>query len=78
MSSALIASPLSLFGEASRPRPAGGHRPSGGPRITLEERLDAVLHAARTEGRAECPVCHATMRHERGAAHCSGCGAALA
>jgi ribosomal protein L37AE/L43A len=72
VSTALIDSPHSLFGEASTPRP------SGGPRMTLEERLDAVLHAARSEGRAECPVCHATMRHDRGAARCSGCGSAVA
>ena len=72
MSTSLIDSPHSLFGEASRPSA------SGGPRMTLEERLDAVLHAARSEGRAECPVCHATMRHDAGAARCSDCGSALA
>jgi hypothetical protein len=71
VSTALIDSPHSLFGEASTPRP------SGGPRMTLEERLDAVLQTARSEGRAECPVCHATMRGRDGAASCGGCGAEL-
>ena len=52
-----------------------------GGRVTLEERLNAVLHAARTNGSAECPVCHARMTSSRAGARasaaCGGCGTRL-
>jgi hypothetical protein len=72
MSTALLESPLSLFGETRRPRPAGG----GG--VTLEERLEAAWRAVQTEGAAECPVCQAGMRRDGAAARCTGCGSTLA
>jgi hypothetical protein len=72
MTTALIESPLSLFGEARRPRPAGGRG------ITLEELLESTLRSARAGAQAECPVCHARMHAQDGAARCSGCGSTLA
>jgi hypothetical protein len=72
MTTALLESPLSLFGEARRLRPAGGRG------ITLEELLESTLRSAQAGGVAECPVCHARMRSEDGAARCSGCGSTLA
>jgi hypothetical protein len=71
MTTALLESPLSLFGEPRRSRPAGG---SGG---TLEELLERTLCSVRTNGSAECPVCGAQMHAEVGAARCSGCGSTL-
>jgi hypothetical protein len=71
MNTALLESPLSLFGEARRSRPAGGRG------ITLEERLECVLRSVQADGVAECPVCRAQMRAEDGAARCSGCGSTL-
>ena len=71
MTTALLESPLSLFGAARRLRPAGG---SG---CTLEELLERTLRSAQAEGAAECPVCRARMHAEDGAARCSGCGATL-
>jgi hypothetical protein len=61
---------------------AGGDCPDGGGRVTLDERLSATLHAVRTDGQAECPVCHARMTpapHATGAggAECGGCGSRL-
>jgi hypothetical protein len=50
---------------------------AGGSRATLEELLDAVWRSVRGDGQAECPVCHATMRLERGLARCRGCGSTL-
>ncbi len=47
-----------------RPAPLFADRAAGavsGGRVTLEERLNSVLHAARTNGSGECPVCHARM-----------------
>jgi hypothetical protein len=72
MTAALLESPLSLFAEARRAQPAGGRG------ITLEERLEDAWRASRTEGVAECPVCHAGMRAEGDAARCAGCGSTLA
>jgi hypothetical protein len=72
MTTALLESPLSLFAEAGRIRPAGGRG------MTLEERLDAALRSARADGVGECPVCRAPMVPEHGAARCSGCGSTLA
>jgi hypothetical protein len=70
---ALLDRPASLFAE----RATG---PLGGGRVTLEERLNSVLHAVRTNGSAECPVCHARMTRARvggGAGECGGCGSSL-
>ncbi|HMJ95329.1 MAG TPA: hypothetical protein VK486_05725 [Thermoleophilaceae bacterium] len=55
--------------------------PLGG-RVTLEERLNSVLHEARTSGSTECPVCHARMKRTpagatQAAAECGGCGSRL-
>ena len=49
---------------------------------TLEELLNRTLHAARTHGGAECPVCHARMTSTRAGAGdvvavCGGCGSRL-
>jgi hypothetical protein len=71
MTTALLDSPLSLFGEARAPRPAGGRG------ITLEELLESTLRSAQAGGLAECPVCHARMHAKEGAARCSGCGSTL-
>jgi hypothetical protein len=72
MTTALLESPLSLFAEARRPRPAGGRG------VTLEELLEGTLRSAQASGAAECPVCGGTMRPEAGATRCSGCGSTLA
>jgi len=52
--------------------------------LTLEERLNSVLQAARANGSAECPVCHARMARmtspragARGEAACESCGSRL-
>ena len=45
--------------------------------LTLEELLTATLHAARTSGSAECPVCQARMTSTRAGAECGGCGSRL-
>lgn len=57
---------------------------SGG-RVTLEERLNSVLHEARTNGSSECPLCHARVRPTAAgagtpataSAECDGCGSRL-
>jgi ribosomal protein L37AE/L43A len=71
MTAALAESPLSFFAEAGRQAPAGG------PRLTLEERLDSTWRALRSNGAAECPVCHTAMRLDHGVGRCSGCGSTL-
>jgi hypothetical protein len=71
MTTALLESPLSLFGEGRR-----SCGPSGSG-ITLEAVLESALRSVRRHGSAECPVCHASMYAERGAARCSGCGSTL-
>jgi hypothetical protein len=71
MTTALLESPPSPFGEARRCRPEGGRE------ITLEERLESALCSVRADGTAECPVCRAQMHAENGAARCSGCGSTL-
>jgi hypothetical protein len=71
MTTALLESPLSLFGEARRLRPAGGRG------TTLEELLESTLRSAQAGGEADCPVCHARMQAADGAARCSGCGSTL-
>jgi hypothetical protein len=71
MTTALLESPQSLFGEARRLRPAGGRG------ITLEEILEGTLRSALAGAVAECPVCRGRMRAEDGVVRCSGCGSAL-
>jgi hypothetical protein len=71
MTTALLESPLSLFGDARRLRPARGRD------MTLEELLETTLRSARAGAVAECPLCSARMRPENGAARCSGCGSTL-
>jgi hypothetical protein len=71
MTTALLESPRSLFGEARRLRPTDGRG------ITLEELLEGTLRSAQAGGAAQCPVCHAGMHSEGGAARCSGCGSTL-
>ena len=73
MTAAVLDRPGSLFDDAAhaRPEPAFGGRP------TLEDRLDGVLHATRTNGSTECPVCDARMTSTRAGAECGGCGARL-
>jgi hypothetical protein len=72
---ALLDRPASLLAEcATGPLGAGG--------VTLEKRLNSVLHAVRTNGSAECPICHARMTRARegdrcGGAECGGCGSSL-
>ena len=53
---------------------------AGGRGATLEERLNATLHTARTNGSTECPVCDARVTPARDgalAAECGGCGSRL-
>jgi hypothetical protein len=57
-------------------------QPPLGGRVTLEERLNSVLHEARTNGSTECPLCHArVMSTPAGStaagAECAGCGSRL-
>jgi DnaJ-class molecular chaperone len=60
-------------------RRLAGHRarPVGGGRLTLEQRLDGVWEGLRTDGAAECPVCHGRMEGP-GPARCRDCGSKLA
>jgi hypothetical protein len=71
MTTALLESPLSLFGEERRVRPAGGRG------VTLEALLESTLRSASAAGAANCPVCDGRMHAEDGAARCSGCGSTL-
>jgi hypothetical protein len=63
--------------------PMAGPNPAasavGGGRMTLEERLNFVLHEARAHGSTDCPICHARMTREAAAASaaCGGCGSRL-
>ena len=78
MTPALLDRPASLIAEGAAAGPVGGGR------MTLEERLNAVLREACTNGGTECPVCHARMTPARAAtgaapagAECGGCGSEL-
>jgi hypothetical protein len=79
---ALLDRPASLFAEcAAAGGPAAADRLGGG-RVTLEERLNSALHATRTNGSTECPVCRARMTPARAGAEpdraeCGGCGSQL-
>jgi hypothetical protein len=91
---AVLDRPASLFAEGpgagaaerSGAGPTAGAERLGGGRVTLEERLNAALHEARTNGSTECPVCHARMAPMptaagAGGGHsaaCGGCGSELA
>ena len=92
MTPAVLDSPRRLFEDAparpapartapARPDGANPPRPIFGGGVTLEARLEAVLHAARMEGGTKCPVCQSRMTHTRAgareAAECGGCGARL-
>ena len=84
MTAAVLDRPGSLFDDAARrafdddaARPAAEGRPFGRGRVSLEERLDAVLHGTRTSGGVECPVCDARMTYTRAGAECGGCGSRL-
>jgi hypothetical protein len=67
VSTVLLEAPLGL--------PAA--RPGGRP--TLAELLDGTWRRATTEGQADCPICHAAMHAEAGAAgaRCESCGTTL-
>jgi hypothetical protein len=54
-----------------------GGRPLERGRATLEDVLTGVLQEARTNGVAECPLCHARMTLTRAHAECAGCGSRL-
>jgi hypothetical protein len=56
---------------------AGGEPPPARRRVTLEERLNAVLHGVRTNGSIECPVCDARMTPAADGAACTSCGSRL-
>ncbi|MEA2400690.1 MAG: hypothetical protein QOK00_1093 [Thermoleophilaceae bacterium] len=71
MTPALLESPLHLFAQARMGAAAGG------PRMTLEERLEGAWRSVNSAGRAECPVCHADMHLDNGLGRCNGCGTAL-
>jgi hypothetical protein len=59
-----------------RPTPMA-ERPVPGGRVTLEERLNSILHEARTNGSSECPLCHARMAATPAEAACGSCGSQL-
>jgi hypothetical protein len=76
---AVLDSPAPLFADRVSGAVSDG-------RVTLEERLNSVLHEARTNGSSECPLCHArvaptSVGAECGAtpagAECTGCGSSL-
>ncbi|NLT07207.1 MAG: hypothetical protein GXY03_12980 [Solirubrobacterales bacterium] len=66
-------------GGMGRRRAAGQPvRPVGGRRLTLEQKLDSVWEGLRTDGAAECPVCHGAMEGAGGGrARCRDCGSEL-
>ena len=67
---AVLDRPASLFAERAAGAVSGG-------RMTLEERLNSILHAARTNGSGECPLCHARVTATPNGAACGGCGSQL-
>ncbi len=66
MTPAVLDRPILL---SDRPLPDG--------RVTLEERLNSVLHSARASGSSECPLCHARVTPTPTGADCAGCGSRL-
>jgi hypothetical protein len=100
MTAAVLDRPGTLFADAGERGAAAaadsGERPAVEPavargRLTLEELLNSALNDARTNGSAECPVCHARMSytrienaaeasgetHDAFAAACGACGSRL-
>lgn len=79
MTPAVLDRPASLFAERSEAGRAAGAERLGGGRVTLEERLSAALHEARTNGSTECPVCQARMTFSGAGpgVACGGCGSEL-
>jgi hypothetical protein len=79
MTGALLDRPGALFADGPATESAAASPGSGG--VTLDELLNATLHAARTNGSAECPVCHARMTSThagaRASAACGDCGSRL-
>jgi tRNA(Ile2) C34 agmatinyltransferase TiaS len=78
---AVLDRPASLFAERAGADPTAAAGRLGGGRVTLEERLNAALHEARTNGSTECPVCQARMTFAGAsgghAVACGGCGSRL-
>jgi hypothetical protein len=70
MTPAVLDRPAPLFGEQAAEAVDGG-------RVTLEERLNAVLHETRTNGSTECPLCHARVTPTPAGAECTGCRSRL-
>ena len=70
MTPAVLDRPAPLFAERAADALGGG-------RVTLEARLNAVLHEVRTNGSSECPVCHARVAPTPSGAECHGCGSQL-
>ena len=83
MTGAVLDRPGSRSGEDRRTALDLG--PLGDGKLTLEERLNGTLHAARQNGSTECPVCDGAMTHEAGVAgegaralaRCDTCGTTL-
>ena len=75
MTPAVLDMPAPLFADRAAGAVSGG-------RVTLEERLNSVLHAARMNGSGECPLCHARVILTPGGAgpagaECTDCGSRL-
>jgi tRNA(Ile2) C34 agmatinyltransferase TiaS len=63
-----------------RPAPLFADRAAGavsGGRVTLEERLNSLLHEVRANGSTDCPLCHERMQLTAAGAECAGCGSRL-
>jgi hypothetical protein len=61
-------------------RPSARRQPIGcsdGDRLTLEQQLSRVWEGLLAAGVADCPICGAEMRSDRGVAHCAGCGPSI-
>jgi ribosomal protein L37AE/L43A len=52
--------------------------PSGGRRLTLEQRLQGAWEGLRADGATECPLCHARMVARERSGACTSCGTQLA
>ena len=78
MTPALLDKPtFPAAGPSARSTDAVGPVQGGG--VTLEGRLNSVLHEARTNGSTDCPICHAPMTREAATASaaCGDCGSRL-
>jgi hypothetical protein len=80
MTGAVLDRPGALFADGPATESAAAS-PGRGGGVTLDELLNATLHAARTNGSAECPVCHGRMTSTRAGARasaaCGDCGSGL-